>query len=97
MTHRARIFLATAPSIMSGYPHPRDVGRRSAPIPQSAANSSRSDALSNLRYPGTLDAKLASRVPIALHCPAIEKGDAPGLLTLPVMHARLLMTFTASV
>src|SRR5437879_13700459 len=86
-----------APSIMSGYAQARGVGRRSAAIPQSAANSSRSDALSNLRYPGRLDAKPASRVPIALHCPGIEKGDAPGLPTLPVINARLLMTFTVSV
>ncbi|MNC92297.1 hypothetical protein D3C83_86930 [compost metagenome] len=41
--------------------------------------------------------KPASRVPIALHWPVIENGDAPARPMLPVINARLLMALTVSV
>ena len=41
--------------------------------------------------------KPASRVPIALHCPVIENGDAPGRPIFPVINARLLIALTVSV
>ena len=44
-----------------------------------------------------IDAKPASRVPIALHCPVIENGAAPARPMLPVMSARLLIALTVSV
>ena len=66
-------------------------------MPQSAASSSRSAALSNLRYPGRLDVKPASRVPMALHWPVMEKGDAPARPMFPVSSARLLIALTVSV
>src|SRR5579859_737702 len=82
---------------MSGYASPRAVGIRSGAIPQSAASSWRSVAFSNLRYPGRDDVNPASRVPIALHWPVMEKGDAPGRPTFPVTNARLLIALTVSV
>ena len=43
------------------------------------------------------EVKPASRVPIALHWPVIEKGAAPGRPICPVMSARLLIALTVSV
>src|SRR5260370_17163199 len=82
---------------MIGKDRAGEVGMGSGGIPQNAANSLRSSAFSNLRYPGKLEVKPASRVPIALHCPVMENGDAPGRPILPVIKARLLMRFTVSV
>ena len=44
-----------------------------------------------------IEAKPASRVPIALHWPVIENGAAPARPMLPVMSARLLIALTVSV
>ena len=42
------------------------------------------------------EAKPASRVPMALHWPVIENGEAPERPIWPVSSARLFMTFTVS-
>src|SRR5688500_5510443 len=70
---------------------------RSALTFQIAASSCRSVSLSNLRYPGRPDAKPLSRVPIALHWPVMENGEAPARPMLPVISARLLRALTVSV
>ena len=97
MIHSARIFLPTAASTMSGIGQARGKWEcdRRVDIPQ-RASSSRSWAFSNLRYPGKLEAKPASRVPIALHCPVMENGEAPARPIFPVISARLLIAFTVS-
>src|SRR5215471_8905490 len=96
MIHSARIFLLTAASMMSGYAKPREVGIRSGDTPHNSANSSLSFVLSNFRYPGKLEVKPASRVPIALHCPVMENGEAPARPIFPVINARLLIALTVS-
>ena len=45
---------------------------------------------------GRDDVKPTSRVPMALHCPVMEKGAAPARPMLPVMMARLLMAATVT-
>src|SRR6185436_17421293 len=97
MIHSARIFLATAASTISGYASPRFAGNRDWSTPQIADNSARSAALSNLRYPGRLEVNPASRVPMALHWPVIENGEAPARPMCPVSDARLQIAFTVAV
>ena len=44
-----------------------------------------------------LEVKLASREPIALHCPVMENGAAPGRPICPVSSARLQIALTVAV